>query len=707
MAYQNMGADYVADGITDRPAYTYQAPELFYAAGEPDLAQVFDIRSFGAVEGAGVNNQPMIQAAIDAAAEAGGGVVYIPPGVWGVEVNPDGYGSIHLADNVFLKGAGMGASTVRLMDGSSVDVTGIVRTTWGDTTANSGIADLSIDGNKAYTTGKVDGFYTGPLPGSPMRDSDIHVLRVEIHDVSRYGFDPHEQTERLSIKDSVAHHNGVDGFVLDFNIDAEISGNVSHDNGRHGFNLVTTSHDILMTGNVAHSNGGAGYVVQRGSENIESSHSVTILDGASWGNGREGVLILMSHDVVVSGMDIYGNGREGIRVSGSSDVTIEGNTLHDNSTALHDGYSEVAILAYQDAVHGTFYVATDVLVEGNEISASGARYGIEERAGGTSGNVVIDNDVSGAIRGPLALNGTDSWSVVLGSDAADTLVGTATKDKMTGGDGTDSLSGQDGNDHLLGGMGNDRLLGGKGNDRLEGGADDDTLNGNTGNDWLFGDTGNDNLLGDAGDDILSGGEGNDTVSGGTGQDWIYADAGDDVLNGGSGFDTLDMSTASGSTSVDLTLKLATGMGADTIASFEAVMGGSYADFLKGDKLGNSLSGGAGDDVLRGMGGADTLTGGSGSDVFVWGAPRDVVDSGVYLGADLIQDFVVGEDVLDVKALVGGRKWTSLDEVVRLSNTADGALVSINVAGTFYDVARLAGVHGIDAVQLLAEDSLLV
>lgn len=707
MAVSSAGSNYVADGITSVPSYAYTPPAFFFETGTPPAGQTYDIRDFGAIEGAGINNQPMIQAAIDAAAEAGGGVVYIPPGVWGVAVNPDGYGSIHLADNVFLKGAGMGASTVRLMDGSSVDITGIIRTTWGESTANTGLADLSIDGNKANTTGKVDGFYTGPLPGSPMRDSDIQVLRVEIHDVSRYGFDPHEQTERLSIKDSVAHHNGIDGFVLDYNVDAEISGNISYENGRHGFNLVTTSHDILMTDNVAHSNGGAGIVVQRGSEDIESSHSVTIQGGASWGNGREGVLIQMSHDVIVSDMEIHGNGREGIRVSGSSNVTIEGNTLHGNSASLFDGYSAVTILAQEDKVYGRIYEANDVLVEGNIIDATGARYGVEERAGSTSGNVIADNDVTGGVRGPLAVNGTDSWSLISGSDLNDTLVGTATKDQIIGGAGLDSLSGQDGNDLLLGGAGNDRLVGGKGDDRLEGGADNDTLNGNTGNDRLFGDDGNDSLVGDAGNDVLSGGNGNDTVSGGTGADRIYIDAGDDVLNGGSDFDTLDLSTATAAMSVDLTARTATGMGRDSVSSFEAVFGSSFADIVRGDRLANVLDGGAGDDVLRGMGGADTLKGGAGNDTFVWGGVRDVVDSGVYLGLDAIDDFVVGQDVLDVRALVAGRTWSQLSDIVQVKDGLEGSILSVNIGGSFYDVAHLEGIHGFDATQLLAEYALLV
>ena len=586
MAVATAGATFTADGISDRPVYDFAPPAQFFAAGPPSGEGVFDIRDFGAVSGADVNNQPMIQAAINAAHEAGGGIVYIPPGTWGIAVNPDGYGSVHVLDNVFLKGAGMGESELRLMDGSSGDITGLVRSQWGVETTNWGIADFTIDGNKANTAGVVDGFFTGPQPGSTMTDKDIYVLRMEIENVSRYGFDPHEQTERLSIQDSVAHDNAVDGFVLDFTTNSELSGNSSYDNGRHGFNFVTTSSDVLLTNNVAHDNGGAGFVIQRGSENIEGPSGITLEGGASWGNGREGVLVQMASDVTISGMDIHDNGRSGVRIYGSSNVTVEGNAIHGNSQAQADGYSEVDIAAYDDTVYGGVHAASDNLVQGNTIDATGpvqARHGIDERAGDTANNTVVDNVISGTTRGALSLNGEGSYNQKLGTDASDTIVGSSTQDYLAGGAGADTMSGGDGHDLVEGGAGNDQALGGKGDDELYGGDGNDVLNGNSGQDILEGGAGSDQLIGDAGSDWLDGGLGDDTVSAGSGDDSVWADAGNDKLDGGSGFDTLDFSDVGGGVTVNLTAKTAVGAGSDTISSFEAVVGSGFADVLTGDK----------------------------------------------------------------------------------------------------------------------------
>ncbi|MEZ5851972.1 MAG: right-handed parallel beta-helix repeat-containing protein [Hyphomicrobiaceae bacterium] len=709
MSLQDAGSNFVSDGITDRPIYDYQPPAAFFATGTPTGNDVFDIRDFGAVADPAVDNTPMIQAAINAANAAGGGIVYIPPGVWGVAMAEDGYGCVHLDDNVFLKGAGMGESTLRLVDGSSADVTGIVRSTWGVETTNFGIADFTIDGNQDNTTGRVDGFFTGPEPGQTIRDSDVYVTRVEIQEVSRYGFDPHEQTERLSITDSVAHDNGVDGFVLDYTVNSEVSGNASYANGRHGFNFVTTSSDILLTDNTAHDNGGAGFVIQRGSEDILTSNSITLQGGSSYGNGREGVLVQMSHDVVVTGMEIYDNGRNGVRIYGSSDVTVEGNNIHDNSQSQADGYSEVQIVSYDDTVYGHLYEAQNNLISGNQISSNGtvlSRYSIEEGSFGTGSNVVTDNDISGTTRGPLSLSGSGSYVMMDGTLGDDTIIGSGTQDAINGSDGADSISAQDGNDLVDGGAGNDTVLAGKGDDVVDGGADDDQLSGNSGDDTLLGGDGNDVLSGDSGNDTLIGGDGNDSVNGGSGNDLVFGDLGDDVLNGGSGFDTVDFSMAQNGMVIDLSAKSAVGMGNDTLASFESVVGSSFDDVIKGDKNDNVINGGDGSDVIRGLGGADTLTGGSGADTFSWGSAKDVVSSGVHLGVDTITDFTIGEDVLDVAHLVGSQAWADIGEVVNVTDTNSGSLVSVNIGGTFEDVALLSNVHGIDAQALLTEGSIL-
>ena len=166
------GATTTADGITSRPDYAYAPPAEFFAPGAPAAGlHVFNVADYGAVADPAVNNAPMIQAAIQAAHDAGGGLVYIPPGVYGIAgTDRPADGGVRLLDNVFLKGAGMGETTLRVVDGFDKDLTGIVRSPTNEITKNFGVADLSLDGNRDHNpTGKmwrkIDGEWTrGDVP---------------------------------------------------------------------------------------------------------------------------------------------------------------------------------------------------------------------------------------------------------------------------------------------------------------------------------------------------------------------------------------------------------------------------------------------------------------------------------------------------------------------------------------------------------------
>ena len=223
MPIETAGANVTADSLTVHATYAFAPPADFFQAGAPTAGPgVYNILSFGAVASASFDNRDAIQAAVQAAHDAGGGIVYVPTGTYGIGaafksdgVTPDpSAGGIKLLDNVFLKGDGIGASSLRVMDGEDQAITGIVRSASGVITNNFGLADLTLDGNRANNpTAKVDGFYCGVLPGGTDACSDVYVLRVAATNCTGYGFDPHEQTQRLTIEDSVGSHNGLDGFT--------------------------------------------------------------------------------------------------------------------------------------------------------------------------------------------------------------------------------------------------------------------------------------------------------------------------------------------------------------------------------------------------------------------------------------------------------------------------------------------------------------
>lgn len=451
----------------------------------------FNVRDFGAVGDGHTSDTAAIQAAIDAAAKAGGGDVYIPAGTWTLTPGAKpADGALMLKSNVFIKGDGMGATVLKLADGTDQAVTGIIRSASGEATHDFGVSNLTLDGNRDATSGKVDGWYNGFLPGQPGQDSNVTLSGVEIRDCSGYGFDPHERTANMLIENSVSHGNGLDGFVADYLIDSTFRNNLAYDNDRHGFNIVTTTHDLALLNNVSHDNGGGGIVVQRGSENIPSPYHITIEGGEVYGNAAEGVLVKLSNGVDISGVDIHHNGTSGVRVYGSTDVEVRGNLIHEN--AQKAGIPEVLIQPFDDrggvsgkvhpSDHNTF---SDNIITGGDKST----FGVAEESGQSGSNSVYGNTFAHLQQGLVSLQGAGDHvgtnpvlNAIDGGSASDSLDGTTKADSINGRDGADTLNGGSGADLLWGGAGHDRLLGGSGNDTLIGGADADVLFGGAGSD---------------------------------------------------------------------------------------------------------------------------------------------------------------------------------------------------------------------------------
>ena len=625
---------------------------------------IFNVQNFGAKGDGITDDTAAIQSAIDAAAAAGGGQVYMPTGTYivsGGEEPSDG--CLMLKSNVYLYGDGMGETNVKVADGSDTKITGVIRSAYGEETHDFGVSNLTIDGNRDSTTGKVDGWFNGYIPGQEGYDSNVTLDSVEIKDCSGYGFDPHEQTVNMVIKNSVSHGNGLDGFVADFLSDSTFENNVAYDNDRHGFNVVTSTHDFSLTNNVAYNNGGNGIVVQRGSEDIPSPSNITITGGEVYGNGAEGVLIKMSSAVTVSDVDIHDNASAGIRVYGSNHVEIIDNTLNNNS--LGNPVPEIIIQSYDDTlgVSGKYFNGSDNTIQGNIISGSDlSTYGVAERnEDGTDRNAIIGNTISHTSKGATLVYGDGSYvsatvpmTTVQGTAGNDTLSGSAASEIFYGGAGNDTINGGAGDDILVGGAGIDKLTGGTGADTFRFAAQSDSYRNATAS---FDDTILDfdvtqdkiDLAGLGFTGLGNGRGGTLQVSYSASNDRTYIKDYDADASGNRFELILSGNLASTLTASNFIFnRVVSGT-----SGSDSLLGSDSADTLLGLAGNDSLSGGAGDDKLDGGAGMDTLTGGTGADTFVFSdrldSYRNYNTGGVNL-SDLVTDFDISADKIDLSAM---------------------------------------------------------
>ena len=187
-----------------------------------------------------------------------------------------------------------------------------------------------------------------------------------------------------------------------------------------------------------------------------------------------------------------------------------------------------------------------------------------------------------------------------------------------------------------------------------------------------------------------GSEQGDTVSGGAGKDQFFfetfkslykGEAGNDQffsvgwqngIDGGAGSDTVSYQFRHEDSTIGDTgvfIKLFDGIvetggsRVERLASIENAIGSIRNDNIAGDDNANVLAGLGGDDDIAGLGGNDTivgglgadrLMGGDGADTFLYGSLKDSPFDGVNGGTfDLILDFQIGVDKIDLRGLATG------------------------------------------------------
>ena len=297
------------------------------------------------------------------------------------------------------------------------------------------------------------------------------------------------------------------------------------------------------------------------------------------------------------------------------------------------GFNSTSTLNIGGGTYSTTESGNDIIVKvgtGNIILQGAASLSAVKITGKKSTTLNVTNSTSSPVTVDAAIKtinaSTRTTAVkITGNNLANKILGGSGKDTIYGGKGNDSILGNAGNDKLFGDDGNDTLRGGNGNDTLAGGNGSDLFVYKGGNDIITDYTtadrisitsGKANITTSGSDVIFTVGKGKITVKGGKGKVVNYFEKGIEQIYMG------DDVSISGST-----VKLLKGYlkesfdvanYGDTLQAIDATA--VLLDInLKGNKLMNSIIGGAGNDTLIGGGSNDTLTGGDGSDVFLYNA----------------------------------------------------------------------------------------
>ncbi|MEM6620122.1 MAG: fasciclin domain-containing protein [Pseudomonadota bacterium] len=185
-------------------------------------------------------------------------------------------------------------------------------------------------------------------------------------------------------------------------------------------------------------------------------------------------------------------------------------------------------------------------------------------------------------------------------------------------------NGTDDVDFVIDGNANTVIRTGGDNDLIDGNGGVDDIRAGNGNDLVLGGRGADLIFGNKGSDVLRGEGGKDQITGGRGNDLIDGGGGDDRLLGGRGKDTIDGGT-----------------GDDTI--------------LAGVK----------DDTIIGNWGDDDIRTGTGADVVIFREGD---------GKDILRDFDVFEDTLDLSAF-GFADFEDFSRSSRIDEFTDSVVLS--------------------------------
>lgn len=345
---------------------------------------------YGALGDGATNDRAAIQAAIDAASSAGGGIAYVPRGTFVV-----GTSALSVPSNVTL--AGSGRLTTTLKTANSTQINCVVLATSGD---HQCVRDLTIDCNKANQSDSgTDGNQCG-IYGST--NSSATIQTVTVKNSIREGFYI-SNGGWCYFGDLYAEACNRSGFEVDAMTYTDVVGFRALNGTTYGLRVVGAGSLATATGPVTVL-GGMAYGNNIGLH-VKFARGTRVVGFKARQNTDDGILVQDSGDAAITGCVSDLNERHGIYLLAADNCQVVGNNCRNNNRlGAKSG----------DGIH--LHTALDNVIIGNRCndtqSTKTQAYGIEEESAASNDrNLFMGNNLRDNNDGSLIVSGTNSVAV--------------------------------------------------------------------------------------------------------------------------------------------------------------------------------------------------------------------------------------------------------------------------------------------------------
>lgn len=401
-------------------AYIRQVVQEAVYGFNPNPLEMYSVKEYGAVGDGTTDDTAAIQAAIDAAGQAGGGVVFLPPGTYSVKrTSPAGnynYSLLIKESNVTIEGAGMGASTIKMADGENGTILRTVinnRSIDGSLAkalSNIRIANLTIDGNWNNVT------WAAPKGMETSGIYDQNGITLSTTTNSR--------VENVHIR-----HIGQDGLSGGSNINLTIVGSIVEHTGKNNIAMFQSTGIKVINNTLRNANdspdGGASKPFYDTSTAKYSSIAFAYAPTIAYTGTTKNFNIAVGNRIETStgrgiSADYMANNLiiEGNQIESTSGRNLIGLQMPANSSPLPSGYVIANNLLSSNAASpgGTRTISTtnlkDLLISGNILHGGGIGVVLENVANATvDGNIISGIGNESAAFAGINLRGSNNVTI--------------------------------------------------------------------------------------------------------------------------------------------------------------------------------------------------------------------------------------------------------------------------------------------------------